>query len=344
MRKLVAIGVVVGSAWVASTIPAQVPGALPTFEVASIRPPDFPGRGGPGGTKGGGGGRGGPGPNRIDAQRMDLPFVALGDLLSYAFRVKDYQIAAPSWVRQSRWSISAKLPDGSSQDQAPDMMQALLIERFKLAVHREKREQPVYTLAVANGGLKVQKASPGEYPAWDGSFPGFGFRRPLQSGAPITGRIVPAANCTRHYEFVPLPMAAFADALTLFLGKPVVDETGVEGDYRVILELTGEAEAGVMMNIIRPEGLPLPSAGGGGGRGGPGGGDLTPPPPPPPGPPPNDVSPGCPNPITLLGDVVGTPDAAIVKALQPLGLRLQTGRAPIDTIVVDHLEKTPTEN
>jgi uncharacterized protein (TIGR03435 family) len=342
MRRRVAIRLVLGSAWLAGMILAQVPGALPTFEVASIRPPSFRGDGGPGGTKGGG--RGSPGPTRIDAQRMDLPLVSLGDLLPYAFRVKDYQIAAPSWVHQSRWSISAKLPDGSSQDQAPDMMQALLIERFKLATHREKREQPVYTLAVANGGLKVQKASPGDYPTWDGSFPGFGFRGPLQSGAPITGRIVPTANCTRHYEFVPLPMAAFADALTLFLGKPVVDETGMEGNYRVILELTGEAEAGVMMNIIRPEGLPLPSAGGGGGRGGPGGGDLTPPPPPPPGPPPNDVSPGCPNPITLLGDVVGTPDAAIMKALQPLGLKLQPGRAPIDTIVVDHLEKTPTEN
>lgn len=335
MRRRVAIGLVVGSAWVATTIPAQVPGALPTFEVASIRPPSFSGGGGPGGTKGGG--RGVPGPNRIDADRMDLPFVSLGDLLPYAFRVKDYQIAAPSWVRQSRWSISAKLPDGSSQDQAPDMTQALLIERFKLAVHREKREQPVYTLAVAKGGLKVQKASPGDYATWDGSFPGFGFRGPLQSGAPITGRIVPQANCTRHYEFVPLPMAAFADALTLFLGRPVVDETGIEGNYRVILELTGEAEAGVMMNIIRPEGVPLPSAGGGGGRGGPGGGDAPPPPP-------NLVSPGCSDPTALLSDLVATPDAAIMKAVQPLGLRLEPGRAPIDTIVVDHLEKTPTEN
>lgn len=273
---------------------------------------------------------------RIDAQRLDLPFVSLGELLPYAFRVKDYQIAAPSWVREARWSISAKLPEGASQDQAPDMMRALLVERFKLAVHREKREQPVYTLAVAASGLKVQKASPGDYPSWDGSFPGFGFRGPLQSGAPITGRIAPGANCTRRYEFVPLPMAAFADALTLFLGRPVVDQTGMEGNYRVTLELPAEAEVGMMMNMLRAAGMPPPVVGGGGGRGGTGGD--------PPPPPPNLVSPGCPDPITLLSDVVGAPDAAIAKAVQLLGLRLQSGRAPVETIVVDHLEKTPTEN
>ena len=274
---------------------------------------------------------------RIDAQRVDLPFVSLGELLPYAFRVKDYQIAAPPWVREARWSISAKLPEGASQDQAPDMMRALLMERFKLAVHREKREQPVYTLAVAASELKVQKASPGDYPSWDGSFPGFGFRGPLQSGAPITGRIAPGANCTRRYEFVPLPMAALADALTLFLGRPVVDQTKMEGNYRVTLELPAEAEGAMMMNMMRAAGLPPPPVGGGGGRSGPGGD-------PPPPPPPNLVSPGCPDPITLLSDVVGAPDAAIVKAVQQLGLRLQSGKAPIETIVVDHLERTPTEN
>jgi len=109
----------------------------------------------------------------------------------------------------------------------------------------------------------------------------------------------------------------------------------------------------MMMNMMRAAGLPPPPVGGGGGRGG-AGGDSPPAPPPPPvggrgrdaaGAPPNFVSPGCPDPITLLSDVVGAPDAAIVKAVQQqLGLTLQSGKAPIETIVVDHLEKIPTEN
>jgi uncharacterized protein (TIGR03435 family) len=272
---------------------------------------------------------------------MDLPFVSLGDLLPYAFRVKDYQVSAPSWVHESIWAIAAKLPSGATQDQAPEMMQALLAERFKLAVHREKRERPVYTLTVAEGGSKLEVAAPGDYQVWDGSFPGFRFGGPLESGAVITGRISPGKNCARRYDFVPLPMAALADALTKFLGRPVVDQTGIEGKYKVTLEIPAEAEAGMMMNMMRSRGLP-PPLGGGGRKGGGGGGGAGGDPPPPP--PPDLVSPGCPDPFTLLGDAVGAPDAAISKALQQIGLRLQQGRAPIETVVVDHLEKTPTEN
>jgi uncharacterized protein (TIGR03435 family) len=136
-----------------------------TFEVASIRPAIFPP------APGAGGGRGGPGPNRIDAARLDLPFISLSDLLPFAFRVKDYQVIAPSWTRESRWTISAKLPDGASVDQAPAMVQSLLAERFKMTVHREKREQPVYELTAGNGESKLKTASPDDFQAWDGSFP-----------------------------------------------------------------------------------------------------------------------------------------------------------------------------
>ena len=322
----------IGMALVGSLLWAQAPASGPAFEVASIRPATL--------GRGGGRGRGGAGPNKIDGARLDLPFISIADLLPYAFRVKDYQISAPSWVHESTWAIAAKLPSGASPDQAPEMMQALLAERFKLAVHREKRERPVYTLTVAEGGSKLVVASPDDYQAWDGSFPGFGFRGPLQSGAAITGRISPGKNCARRYDFVPLPMAALADALTMFLGRPVVDQTGMEGKYKVTLEIPAEAEAGMMMNMMSARGMPPPPPGGGGGRKGGGGGAGGDPPPPQP----NFVSPGCPDPISLLGDAVGAPDAALIKAVQPLGLKLQQGRAPIETIVVDHLEKAPTEN
>ena len=217
------------------------------------------------------------------------------------------------------------------------MVQSLLAERFKMTVHHEKREQPVYELTAGSGGSKLKVASPDDFQAWDGSFPGFGFRGPLQTGAAITGRIVPGANCTRSYQFVPLPMAAFADALTMFLARPVVDKTGMAGNYRVVLTLSGEAEAGMMANMMRGRGMPPPPPGAGGGRGGPVGGPAPPPPP-------EIASPGCADPFTLIGDAVASPDSAIIKAVQQLGLTLQPGRAPIDTIIVDHLEKTPTEN
>jgi uncharacterized protein (TIGR03435 family) len=132
-------------------------------------------------------------------------------------------------------------------------------------------------------------------------------------------------------------MAAFADALTMFLARPVVDKTGMAGNYRVVLTLSGEAEAGIMANMMRSLGLPPPAPGTGGGRGGPGVGPAPPPPP-------EVASPGCEDPVTLIGDGAGSPDSAIIKAVQQLGLTLQSVRAPIDTVIVDHLEKTPTEN
>jgi uncharacterized protein (TIGR03435 family) len=269
---------------------------------------------------------------------MDLRFISLAALLPYAFRVKEHQIVAPAWVRESMWSVSATLPAGAKPDQAPDMMRNLLVERFKLAFHREKREKQAYTLSVAEGGSTLTAASPDDFQAWDGSFPGFSFRGPLQSGAAITGRIVSGANCSRRYEFVPLPMAALADALTTFLAKPVADNTGMQGSYRVILNLPAEAEAGILVNLIGGRGLPPPPPGGFAGRKG-GGGD-----PDGPRPRPNDIGPGCPEPITLLNDGVGAPDRAIVKAVAALGLNLQAGKAQIDTIVIDRLEKTPTAN
>jgi uncharacterized protein (TIGR03435 family) len=51
-------------------------------------------------------------------------------------------------MNETRWDILAKIPVGQPADRAPEMMQHLLAERFKLAVHRENREQSVYSLVM----------------------------------------------------------------------------------------------------------------------------------------------------------------------------------------------------
>jgi len=140
-------------------------------------------------------------------------------------------------------------------------------------------------------------------------------------------------------------MAALTDTLALFFGRPVADETGLKGTYKVTLEVPMEAEAGMMRNVMRSSGDEPPSGGAGAGtRGGGRGGD--------PGdggsprvPPKELVTPGCSDPMQVMmeGSYVA-PDAALTKTLLKLGLRLQLGRAEIETIVVDHLEKTPTGN
>ncbi len=316
-----------GLALVAGILLAQGP----AFEVASIRPASPPT---PETLRSGQFHRGA----KIDAARLDFGYVSLADLLPYAFRVKQYQISAPAWTRDSRWNILANLPAGSSQDQAPEMLQALLADRFKMAMHREKREQPVYELTVAAGGPKVEVSTGGEYKLWDGSFPGFNFGSGLlRGGAVISGRILDQPNCGQRWEFVPLPMGTFADALTMFLDRPVVDETALKGDYKIALDIKAETMVAINQNMARANGLPPPGGGGGGGgRRGPDGGA---------GPAPGEI-PAPAQGLAQCMEAAGSDGstAMLFQAVQKLGLKLQPGRAPIETIVVDRLEKMPTEN
>ena len=137
---------------VVSALWAQANTAAPAFEVAAIRPANLPT---PEQFRGGG-----PVQLRVgmqlDAGRLDWGLASLADMIQYAFRVKNYQVSGPDWMRSSRWNILARLPEGGSQDQVPEMMQALLADRFQLKFHREKRDQPVYALEVAKGGPKLE--------------------------------------------------------------------------------------------------------------------------------------------------------------------------------------------
>src|SRR5438128_1278715 len=82
-------------------------GTAPAFEVASIKQAVFPT------------------PDKLlsgqihlginnRGSQADFGLMSLADLLSYAYRVKPYQIAGPDWMRETRWDILAKLPDGES--------------------------------------------------------------------------------------------------------------------------------------------------------------------------------------------------------------------------------------
>jgi uncharacterized protein (TIGR03435 family) len=343
---------------------AQPQTAAPVFEVAAIRAASLPTPD----TLRSGQFRVG---SRIDGATLDFNFVSLAELLPYAFRVKSFQIAGPSWIRESRWNIQAKLPDGASQDQAPEMMQALLAERFQLSIHHDKREQPVYELVAGKGPLKLAPSEAGadadsgaSASSLPGPVPGLPFPGPPPGpgnggvnsdgrGGPAgrggfavgggTARIAPGPNCGMHMEFTKLTMPALADTLTPFLDRPVVDSTGLKGTYKLTLDLPMEVMFAMMQNMARNSGMAFGPGGRGpdgpGGRGpnGPQDGGF--------GGGPGRGPANCPDPgAALANGGVDTSNTAIFQAVQQLGLKLQPRKAPFDTIVVDRLEKTPTEN
>ena len=226
----------------------------------------------------------------IDAARVDIGGMSLNDLIPFAFGVKAYQISGPDWIKEDRFDILAKMlaEEGATKDQVPQMLQALLVDRFKLVVHRETRDHPIYALVIGKGGSKLKEAAPAdEAPPQDPKGTvlmnapegqvriGGDNKGVVVSGGSVgTMRMSPGPNGTMHMESSNIKLPAFAELLTRFVDRPVIDMTELKGTYQVGLDLS-MAE---LRNVARSAGLGVPGQGfgpggpgGAGGRGGPAG-------------------------------------------------------------------------
>jgi uncharacterized protein (TIGR03435 family) len=262
---------------------AQAPGQKPAFEVASIKPAD-------------------PSPMgqmrvsmNVDAGMLRYTNVSLKQCIRVAYRVKDYQIEGPNWLDgEPRFNITAKLPAGASQDQVPEMLQALLEERFKLTLHRDTKEHAVYALVAAKGGPSLK---PAEVPAGEGSGTGAGRggRGMMMMEMGPEGVHLKASSTT---------VAGLGEAISRFADRPIIDMTGIQGQYDFDLVLSPETVRNTGGGMMR----------------GPGGGEHQP------------------------AEVPADSGGSIYDAVQKYGLKLEPRKAPMEILMVDHVEKTPTEN
>jgi len=319
------IGLVIGLALSAAAF-AQTPQPL-AFEVATVKiapPMDF-------GAMMAGKAHVGV---KMDADRIDIGGTSLRDVILAAYRLKDFQLTGPDWMKSVTLDILAKLPAGATEGQIPEMLQALLAERFGLKVHHEVKDHPVYTLVVAKGGPKLKEAvADPDNPATavDPKAPDFGMMSRMSnskmSGDPMKGMVIsglPQGGTMRmtftgaglHIESSTLTMAALAEDLSQYLDRPVVDKTGLRGNYRVGLDVSMDD----MRTFMSKQNFP------GGGGPPPGGGDFG----------------GFGGP--MAGGGSESSGSSILASVQQLGLKLETQKAPIDAVVVDSLEKTPLEN
>jgi uncharacterized protein (TIGR03435 family) len=85
---------------------------------------------------------------------VDTPGLPMRALLSTAYRIDARLIVAPDWVNEgeARFAIHATVPAGGTEEQYPDMLRALLEERFHLVAHRAAIEQTAYALVVWKNG------------------------------------------------------------------------------------------------------------------------------------------------------------------------------------------------
>ena len=308
-----------------------------SFEVASIKPaaPQMDGRlmirmGG-------------------DPGRLDYNNVSLKDLIRQAYGVKDYQISGPDWMASTRFDVLAKLPADTPRSKVPEMLQALLAERFKVEIHRETKELPMYALVVGKNGPKMKESEvdPNAPPPDGGPGPG----GPSANGGPPTGggrvgrlgdaeggafgggvrmskdgkpQFAPGPargpmmmmNGRGHVSAKMMNMDSLVNMLARQLDRPVVDQTGLKGNYDFDLDYTPDEGQRML-----PVGVPPPPPPPGGGA--PGGGEGH--------------VPSASNP-----DANGV---SLFTALQSqLGLKLDAKKGAVELIVVDRAEKIPTEN
>jgi uncharacterized protein (TIGR03435 family) len=289
-----------------------------TFDAASVKPAAPPaGRGFNMMTPPSGG------PGSKDPGRIHYPNMPMKSLLMTAYDVKDFQIVGPEWLNTERFDIDATMAPDATREQFRAMLQNLLAERFKLTVHRETKDLPMYSLLVAKGGLKIKESA--EVPAPPKDDADAPSPPPLPSqpkigpdGFPILPQLAGRAgifnimmNGRSRMIAQKQTMLDLANRLTALLSRPVTDATGLKPKYDFILTFSQEGMNGPM----GPAPPPPPPAGGG----------LN----------------GAPSASATEAETL--PD--IFGALQSqLGLRLEPKKGPVGLIVVDHVEKSPTEN
>jgi uncharacterized protein (TIGR03435 family) len=258
--------------------------------------------------------RGGPGSN--DPTRFTVSFTNFQGLLIYAYGLRYDQIAGPPWQT---------VPEGATREQFQEMFQNLLLDRFNMTVHFEKRDFEAYDLTVAKGGLKMKEFVPDPKAPEDrlpNGMPayaplGLSFKNgfpvlapgnsPAMGGIDVNGRMLYTA---RQRSIGDIAERIIEEALAIQAGQGpnrpgrqgirVVDKTGLTGKYDFHLQYALPSNQGGTQNL-------------------PPGADYL--------------------------DSIGEPAPDLITAVQQqLGLTMTKGKVAVDVLVIDHADKVPVDN
>jgi uncharacterized protein (TIGR03435 family) len=198
----------------------------PRFEVASVRPNASID---PGGSMSG-----------LTGSQFTAINVPLRLVLLSAFELRDVQVlGAPEWLATARFDIVAKFPEGTQPlAERRQMLQNLLVDRFQLLMHRESREIPVYRLVTAREDKRLgPKLVPSDVDCarWLADK-----KSQIIGQGPIgPGGARPACLMTGQRNYIlggTRSMAQLARSLEFVVARPVVDETGLAGNFDIDLQ------------------------------------------------------------------------------------------------------------
>jgi uncharacterized protein (TIGR03435 family) len=216
MTEAIPGGAVVASSTLSQSQVKAPPVSTPRFEVASVKPAAPGAR-----------------PGRVayaangarintDPGLLSIPSISLKDLIAAAYGIETYQISGgPAWVDSDQFEINAKSTNPASREELLRMLPSLLSDRFRLEFHIATQKIPAYALTVAHQG-KLPRIQSGEE-----SRPGF--LRP-NSDMPALARYLTRSG---------------AD-------MPVIDKTGLAGQFKLDLDMGKIAEAAVDISGAPP--------------------------------------------------------------------------------------------
>ena len=277
------------------------------------------------------------------ATHVQISYETLAGLIAYAFSLPVSRVAGPDWIdgpEAPRFDILARFPPGAYA-QVPEMLQSLLADHFHLATHRGTREQPVDALVVANGGLKLKPARPDTNnfadiagQAGDAALPGtithiagmqtattttVGADRTLHTQTWTNDRLGTAWVASQagtgrqeiHLEAPNTSMAGLAGLLVAVAQLPdIADMTQTEGRYQVDMKVTFSETALVSPDVVMQRKGPQSTA-------------------------------------AIMREWTAYLDArrkTFNRELLKLGLQLEHRTAPVDVVIVDRVDQSPTAN
>jgi len=225
----------------------------------------------------------------VNQQGINYVGASLRMILSEAYNVKWPSMSSPdarirAMLDEGTYDIVAKAYRPVSKEQLMLMLQTLLADRFKLALHLESKVEPVYRLIVGKDGPKLQES------VGDGELNVSG----VPDGAGLNCRNITMSDLSRY--------------LTSRMGRVVLDQTGLKGHYDFILRVGGlptleEARAAVS-STASPDATKVAM-------------------------------------VAILND--WSTSSIFADIQKQLGLKLESDKAPVDNLVIDHVEK-PSEN
>jgi uncharacterized protein (TIGR03435 family) len=190
------------------------------------------------------------------------------NLIGNAYGIHNDILGGPEWINSDLYDLEAKAEGNPTEKQMMQMLQTLLEDRFKLKVHVEQREEPVFELLPAKSGIKIQRKTEQDCVKRDSARQPKTEPDPNPSAFCGNNMILPKGT-NMQWTLTDNDMTNLAEALSGMVGRKVIDKTGFHGTFSFQAEYARDQSATAaadlagtsILNILQGQlGLRLESA------------------------------------------------------------------------------------